>query len=131
MKNGSKCMVAKKEWLERRKHRRFQARPGLLAVLRPAYVSGQVIDISRGGLSFSCVGKHSRINGCLLEVFLVRSHIYLARVPIKTVSCIEIDKEFFRNFITLRRYSVEFINLDAEQTHLLDHIIWKHTLGEV
>ena len=53
-------MTAKKERVERRKHRRFRVPESAFVTLRTHDVRvAQIIDISRGGLAFRYVGERS------------------------------------------------------------------------
>lgn len=66
-------MTNSKELFERRKHKRFHVQDGAFAVLRPHYAEllGQIIDISRGGVSFRYIASEELSNGSFkLDILL-------------------------------------------------------------
>jgi hypothetical protein len=114
---------------ERRKHKRFQVRQGVLVGLAHSSVQvGPVVDISMGGLAFHYVGKKQPTNGSHLSLFSADDHFYLGNIKFKTVydSVVagEPDSE------CMRRCGVEFMGMDKNQELLLEDCILLNAIGE-
>ena len=127
-------MTKGKELVERRKNKRFQAKDGALAVLKPPWPHsirlGQIIDISMGGLSFRCIADEEQFNGSSeLSVIFANHGFYLHKLPIKTVSDFETARMPFGS-MTPRRRSVEFEKLRDDQMSQLQYFIQNHTSGD-
>ena len=90
--------------VERRKHRRYRAPRGAFAVL--AVESdfaklGQIIDVSRGGLSFTYAGTKEWISESLeLGIWFSEQKFRLDNVPFKTISDFEDNGGPFSVIIT-------------------------------
>lgn len=121
--------------IERRKHKRFQAQDGALAVLKPSWPDstrlGQIIDISRGGLAFRCIAGEARSNrSSELSIIFADHGFHLDKLTIKTISDFETAKMPFAS-MTPRRRSVQFEELTHKQVSQLGYFIRNHTTGEV
>ena len=118
---------------ERRKYTRFRTRNGALIELRsqPGKL-GEILDISRGGLSFRYIDIGDRPEGSFeLDIFLKETGFRLERVPAKTVSDFRTTKYFpFSSTIT-RRQGVKFGQLTRKQISQLEHFIKNYTTDEV
>ena len=119
---------------ERRKHKRFQAADGALAVLRPSWphgtTMGQIIDISRGGLAVRYIAGEERSNDSSeLSIIFADHSFYLPKVPIETISDFEIAKMPFIS-MTPRRRGLQFGELTHHQMSELEYFIQNHTTGE-
>ena len=128
-------MTKDKELVERRKNKRFQAKDGALAVLKPPWPNsirlGQIIDISMGGLSFRCIAGEDRFNGSSeLSVIFANHGFYLHKLPIKSISDLETARMPFGS-MTPRRRSVQFEELRDDQVSQLEYFIQNHTTGDV
>ena len=137
---------------ERRKHNRYGADKNTFAVLRatPADMDpighktmaevalavlrsrpvrlGRVIDISKGGLSFSYLEtkRHPR-QSLGMEILLADSGFYLAKIPYKVVSDIRMPSEIPRESISNWRCSVKFGDLEQDQAARLAYFLNHHT----
>lgn len=116
---------------ERRKHRRFRARDGAIAVLRtiPARL-GQILDVSRGGLAFSCMDEHGGKHPAAAELRISYSKedFKVDSIPFETRGhCVMPSKVPFSTTI-MHRYGVEFVDLSIEQERMLKLFISKDTL---
>ena len=121
----------KKEMTEQRKYLRYRAKEGAIAAIRCADVNvGQIIDISKGGLSFSYVSlDHDQKGPCELDVFFRNNGFYLKNIPFKMVSDFDMDNDLLFSSITLRRQSVRFCKLNSKQHSDLERFIHHHTSG--
>ena len=126
-------MAGRKEFIERRNQKRFQAQDGAFAAIRgSASKVGQIIDISRGGLAFRYIANGELSNGAAeLDILLANNRFLLEKVPFKTISDFEIDKEIPFTFITMRRLGVQFGDLLDSHTSQLEYFIQNHTIAEL
>jgi hypothetical protein len=122
---------------ERRRHKRFQVYGLAFAKLwfehEKEYVQdmGQLLDISREGLSLLCsektdkTGEHSG-----LGIFLSGDDFSIDKMPFKIISDTEITNgsKFIKR--TARRYGIQFKELAPHQIDKLDYFLLNHTLGE-
>jgi hypothetical protein len=123
--------MKRKELVERRRYKRFLVQEGAFAVFG-SHVSevGQIIDISRDGLSFRYIanGDRDRANGSSeLEIYLAEKSFCLEKVPVKTVWDFEMADQFPSSPMTMRRRGVQFGELTQEQIPQLGCFIRNHT----
>ena len=129
-------MTHGKELVERRKHERFQAEDGALAVLRRPWphptTLGQIIDISMGGLAFRYIAGEERSHEpSELEILSGDCSFRLDKIPFETISDFKIANEAPFKFIEMRRSGVQFGELRPEQMSQLEYFIQNHAIGEV
>ncbi|UCG79702.1 MAG: hypothetical protein JSV60_06880, partial [Desulfobacterales bacterium] len=90
-------MAITKKLFERRKYKRFQVKPGVVAVLTPRWphptMVGDVLDISSNGLALRYIADEAPSDR-LSELTLVspEHRFRLAKLPIRAVSDFEIAK---------------------------------------
>ena len=106
---------------DRRKHKRFKAKPGVFALIRDhARKQHQIVDIGEGGLSINYMYKDREdisFSSFELDIFTIDRNFNLKNVPFKTVW----DSGFSEGtpYETMRRRGMKFLNLTpAEQSHL-------------
>jgi c-di-GMP-binding flagellar brake protein YcgR len=123
--------------IERREHKRFQAKEPTSVALWSEHEQdiienmGQLLDISRGGLSLRCTSKPEESNGySLLEIFLSGDDFNIDEIPFKIISAIEMVGDSRSSELTLKRYGIRFDQLTQEQKAKLDHFLINRTLGE-
>jgi hypothetical protein len=123
-------MRVNKEFVERRKHTRFQVPKSAFVGLGPYDAKvGQIIDVSTGGLAFRYVGSEEPSNG-ELSIFVAEGDFYVGQIPFKTISDFEIPGKTPSTSVTLRRSGVQFGQLSDHQTSQLEHLLHSLTLGE-
>jgi len=117
----------------KREESRFWIQEYAYAVLRPASKKvGQIVDISRGGLSFrypDAGGDHAE--SFELDIFLVGDDFYLDKIPFRTVSERDMDIELPDQSLTMKQCGVKFDKLTQEQLERLDLLIGRYTKGEI
>ena len=94
---------------------------------RNANVLGQILDISRGGLSFRYM-DNDMIGGEeeLLTILSTDQQFYLVNIPFQTVSDFALTNVPSFSSIVMRRRCVRFKDLDEEQIRRLDEFIRKY-----
>ncbi len=121
---------------ERRKHKRFNVQPGVLAVLGPASAKmGQIIDVCRGGLAFHYKEGNEKSAESYELSILFDDNNKLNHRPFKfntsVVSDIEVVNEKPFSKAIIRRCSLEFDDLTYYQTAWLDDCIRNYTTGSI
>jgi hypothetical protein len=120
------------ERVEQRAHERFEAQPGVLAVLGPnSRKMGQVLDISKGGLAFNYKNGIKEPEEVYELSILLDDSNGLNHRPFKFNAAVVSDKKVandvqFSN-ATIRRCGVQFLDLTYYQQTWLDECIRNHT----
>ena len=93
--------------------------------------TGQIIDVSRGGLAFiySDVLKRpeKKFN---LYIFLKKYSFRLEYLSVKTISDFPVSKKFPFIFNKKRRFGVQFVGLISNQKNQLEYFIEHYIVGE-
>jgi hypothetical protein len=139
--------------MERRIGKRYQVQPGTFAVLRSTSIElskikdmsmgeiafavikskpikmGQVINISRDGLSFHYIDRHGGSNGLFkMDILFAPDAFYLDRLLFKPVFDFEIETEIPLNSFTVRKCGVQFGELSSQQRSRLEYFISNHAI---
>jgi hypothetical protein len=125
-------MTQVKRPVEQRRYKRFQVRDGAFVLLGPDSTKlGRIIDISAGGLAFSHMARARPSNDLReLDVFLIDADFYLSDVPFSTVSDFRTYENPFSS-ITMRRWGVQFGELNSNQRAELEYFIQNYTVGDM
>ncbi|MBW2108057.1 MAG: PilZ domain-containing protein [Deltaproteobacteria bacterium] len=119
----------KKASVDRRQERRYPVADGAFVLLAPPHsILGQIIEISRSGLSFLCTASHPPEQGpTQLDILLADHSFYFDKIPCTVVSHLEVSHNLSMGTQTIRRCSVRFHDLTEVQTSQLDYFIRNHT----
>ncbi len=104
---------------EKRKHARLSAGERVFALVKNGVSSvGQIIDVSRGGLSFKYLSEES-LPGCSrrLDVFVPGHKFLWMKIPHRTVRDLDLPLDVPFSSIRMKRRCVAFEPLGEE--HLL------------
>jgi hypothetical protein len=124
-------MIDSKKPVEHRKQKRFQAPKGSFVGVGPYFVKvGRLRDLNMDGLAFRYLGNGESLDGAYVDLFLTDGDFYLGKLPIETVSDIEVVKKTSPDSKTLRRCWVKFKKLTPWQRGKLKEFIDTYTLGE-
>ena len=133
-------MGVRKEPVERRKHKRFQASDDAFAVLRPHFnilgqnidILGQIIDIGWGGLALRYIASEKRSHESFeLDIVLAADGFRLNKVPFQAISDFEIANKISLDSAAMRRRGVRFGRVSHDQEAQLGYLIRNHTTGTV
>lgn len=106
---------------ERRKHQRFKAKSG---TFESESKSGDIVDISMGGLSFSYVDDGEWTNETFdCGMLMGDKELCLDQVPLKIISDCAINS----GLSITRRCGVKFEKLTQKQLAQLEFYIWTNT----
>ncbi|NNF99024.1 MAG: hypothetical protein HKM93_06575 [Desulfobacteraceae bacterium] len=98
---------------------------------KPA-VMGQVIEISKHGLSFSFIDDGEIMNKPLgIDLLKADDYFYLAHIPFRTIAENKIDNESGITPIPMKRKGIQFVDLTDAQRKKLIFFLTNHTNGEV
>ena len=122
-------MKNKREFIERRKHKRFKVKGGAFAVSTTDCKNlGQIKDISKGGLAFQFIENGEPAKGSIeIEIFSTAGDFYLKKLPVKTVLDSEIDNTVSSHSMPMRQWRMQFGKLNYFQELLLDFFLQKYT----
>lgn len=113
---------------DRRSHRRYKATAGVFAVNSKF---GQIIDISRGGLSFRYVERRGWPKELFeMGVLYGDDDFCLDNLAIKTISDCVVANGLSSYSTIIRRCGVQFGELTPKQIRDLEYFIWANSDGE-
>jgi hypothetical protein len=118
--------------MERRRHKRSRSKEGAYAILSgPVSKMGQILDISRGGLSFRYIDIGDRPRKtCVLDILRDDNAFRLENVGFKVISDLDASKDFPFSTIPMRRCGGEFTGLSNGQIYDLEYVIESYTEPE-
>ena len=118
---------------EQRTHKRFRVRENSYVTLGGRVSKlGQIVDISRGGLSFRYIDIGERPNSSLEVKLSIKNNngFQLENIPFKTIYDLRATKEFPFSSTRIRRRGGRFVALTQDQMSGLDYLIHNYTTGE-
>jgi hypothetical protein len=118
-------MRSGKKSAERRALPRYKVEERAFAVLRPQFIKlGRIIDIGLGGLAFSyLITNGEKSKSPELDIFIAGSEFYLERLPIKGISESRMPRNPSGSSLPVRRFSVQFGELEGFHISQLNHFI--------
>lgn len=123
----------RRKMVRAREHSRFRAKDlTFVKLCSESNVDiGQMLDISRGGLSLKYfVDSEKSKDYSRLGIFLSGGDFILDQISFRTVSDTVINSSPPFSMITLRRFGVQFENMQPDQVAKLDYFLLNYTLGE-
>lgn len=120
---------------ERRRTLRLHPKELTFVVLRPEFSkSGELLDISRGGLCFQYLFKSNPgrdvATSLKIDIFIINNGYYLPKVPCTLVY--DVEKKEATSFpisLEIRRCGLQFGELSKEQTRQVELYLSHHTEG--
>ena len=124
-------MVEKEITAEKRKHKRYKAKKETyIALVNDSIKVGQIINISKGGIAFSYIGKEAQLTGWhKMKIFLSSRRFYLKGVPFKVISDFCLDSKTPYSTVLMKQCSGQFGELTNQQRSRLDYFLVNHTTG--
>lgn len=144
--------MEKIKYTERRKHKRYETRNQAIAMVKSesgkldciskmskgevgmaVYKSrphklGQILNVGRGGLSFSYISKKNQKNKVdEIDILLADDDFYLKNIQFKTIldASLEDDNNF--SPLEMKTQSIKFINMTTRQSLKLEYFLKYHT----
>ncbi len=119
----------------RRKHKRYKVRDGAFAVLRSQSNSsqlGNIVDISKGGLSFHFLDTKTMPNEFSeLDIFISGGGFLVSDVPVEIISQIPVEKEIPFFSVTTRRFCIKFGKLTDKIRSQLNCLIQDYSITDI
>lgn len=118
--------------MEKRRHERFQAKKWVTTAVRCGSKSkvGILVDISEGGLAFRCPdGADNLKQPCDLTIVCSDVDFRMSGIPIKLISDMRIENEMSFTMMSMRRYGIQFGEMDLDQRRMLDYLIENFTFA--
>ena len=116
---------------EHRKRKRFQVPKGVFVWVGPHFTKvGRLRDLSTDGLAFRYVGNSKPSSGSYADIFMLEGDLFLAKLPIKIVSDVEIVEKAPSGSVTVRRCCVKFRKRTLRQKAELERFIEDYAIGE-
>ncbi|MEW6673595.1 MAG: PilZ domain-containing protein [Thermodesulfobacteriota bacterium] len=116
---------------DNRRHNRYRVKDHIYVNLRSASGEevGQLLDISRGGLSLQFLATDEKSRTYTDLGILASMDLAMERIPFRTVSVAEADDHIPLSVTRMLRYSLEFKDLTSAQKDKLDYFIKNYTYG--
>jgi hypothetical protein len=119
--------------VERRKHGRFKVKEGAFAALGRWFSPvGQIMDISKGGLSFRYIARSDQSKGTTqLKILLSGAGFHFDILPFKPIW--DLATPYALSYVsrTMRQCGGQFGELKDDQKLDLDYFIQNYTTDEV
>ena len=121
-------MIATENTVEKRKSNRFKAQEDTyVAIVNDSIKVGKIINLSKGGLAFSYIGKEAQITGWhKMNIFLSGNRFYLKEVSFKAISDFYIDTKTQFSTVLMKQCGGQFGELTREQKSQLEYFIANH-----
>lgn len=113
------------ELSERRKEKRFFVHDGAFAVTTPfSLLLGQIIDISKEGLSFHYIADEISISkSSAVSIYMTGKGFQLKEIPVKIISDVAATDALASIALAMKRCSVQYKALSPEQKSQLECFI--------
>ncbi|MEW6671000.1 MAG: PilZ domain-containing protein [Thermodesulfobacteriota bacterium] len=113
---------------ERRVHQRFNVKRQAFAALASHYLIGQIKNISKGGISFTCIASVKPDSRTFeIEIFTQDDKFHLREIPFKIVSETEVEERIPSSTLQKKQINGVFVELTDDQLaqleYFLDHYI--------
>ena len=144
--------MEKIKYTERRKHKRYETRNQAIAMVKSqpgqldsisemskgevgmaVYKSkphklGQIVNVGRGGLSFSYISKEYQGDKVdEIDILLADDDFYLKNIQFKTIIDAPLEDENNLSPLEMKTQSIKFINMTTRQSLKLEYFLKYHT----
>jgi len=121
----------RKQIVEQRKYRRFSVKEGTLVFNNTTDV-GEIIDISMGGLSFTCPEMPDESTSSFdVDILFGEDEYYTGKIQCNKLMHHSASSDLFGSQEKGKRFSIEFGDLTPKQRLHLEHIIQSYTNHKV
>ena len=117
---------------DRRKSKRYKvAAPAFVECSKDSVSTGQILDISKGGLSFRYMSKGDKPKKVFqLRIYSCRDNFSIEDITVKTIYDLTTPAAFTVTKTTMRRRGVQFTDLSPSQFSQLEHFIQNYAQVE-
>jgi len=131
-------MANVKEFKKRGTHERLKVKNGAIAMIKPLNALAtthkycQIINISKGGLSFRCIDRNGESNEPFeLDVLFIQDSVcftYLKNIPFKTVWVSHEPSKTSSSDLKTLQLGIQFEAMTPQQESQLDRFLEKCTM---
>ncbi|MDF1590625.1 MAG: PilZ domain-containing protein [Desulfobacterales bacterium] len=116
---------------ERRIHRRYKVKAQAFAALASHYLIGQIKNISKGGISFTCIANVKPDSQTFeIEIFTQDDKFHLREIPFKIVSAVDVEDRIPSSALQKKQINGVFLELTDSQVSQLEYFLDNYILAE-
>ena len=116
---------------ERRVHRRYKVKAQAFAALASQYLIGQIKNISKGGISFTCIASVKPDSRTVeIEIFTQDDKFHLREIPFKVVSELDVGDRVPSSALQKKQINGVFLELSDSQSSQLEYFLQNYILTE-
>lgn len=116
---------------ERRTHRRYKVKALAFAALASHYLIGQIKNISKGGISFTCIASVKPDSRTFeIEIFTQDDKFHLREIPFKIVSEVDVEDRIPSSALQKKQINGVFLELTDSQLSQLEYFLDNYILAE-
>jgi hypothetical protein len=119
------------KWKERRVHRRYKVKTQVFAALASHCLIGQIKNISKGGISFTCLASLKPDSRTFeIEIFTQDDQFHLREIPFKIVSELDVEDRIPSSSLQKKQINGVFLELTDSQVSQLEHFLKNFIVAE-
>jgi hypothetical protein len=116
---------------ERRAHRRHKVKMQAFAVLASHCLIGQIKNISKGGISFTCIANlKPDARTFKIEIFTPDNQFHLREVPFKIISEADVEDRISSSPLQKKQINGVFLELTDSQLAQLEHFLQNYIVAD-
>lgn len=116
---------------ERRIHRRYKVKAQAFAALASHYLIGQIKNISKGGISFTCIASLKTDSRTFeIEIFTQDGKFHLREIPFKIVSELDVEDRIPSSVLQKKQINGVFLEMTDDQVSQLEEFLQNYVLDE-
>jgi len=116
---------------ERRIHRRYKVKAQAFAAMASQYLIGQIKNISKGGISFTCIASvKPDLRTFEIEIFTQDDKFHLREIPFKIVSELDVEDRIPSSSLQKKQINGVFLELTDDQVSQLEYFLDNYILAE-
>jgi len=116
---------------ERRIHRRYKVKAQAFAALASHYLIGQIKNISKGGISFTCIASVKPDSRTFeIEIFTQDEKFHLREIPFKIVSELDVEDRIPSSVLQKKQINGVFLEMTDDQVSQLEEFLQNYVLDE-
>ena len=109
---------------ERRNYKRYNVQDGAFVALHSNHLIGRIKDISKGGVSFTCISTGMiSYDISKLEIFSKDNNFYLKEIPFKVVLETDMENHVPFSSLPMKQISGKFTELTEYQRSRLESFL--------
>lgn len=116
---------------ERRAHPRYKVKTQAFAALATQCLIGQIRDISKGGISFTCIaGLKSESTVFEIEIFTPDNKFHLREVAFRIISETDVEDRIPSSALQKKLITGVFLDLTGSQSAQLEYFLDRYIVAD-